>query len=144
VAAAGPQFGQNLRGSRVDAAPDAERFRRLLDQHAEAVADDGSAGIAALHAALGLYLEAGPARCEKRVLDLSTTLADELASRHPYFQYQIARINLEMGKLDQARLALRELLERFAETLHEGGEKHNPRHSSWLDSVKSFFESMRF
>lgn len=38
----------------------------------------------------------------------------------------------------------RELLERFAETLHEGGEKHNPRHSSWLDSVKSFFENMRF
>lgn len=43
-------------------------------------------------------------------------LADELASRHPYFQYQIARINLEMGKLDQARLALRELLERFPQS----------------------------
>jgi len=40
-----------------------------------------SVGIAALHAALGLYLEAGPGRCEERVLDLSTTLADELAAR---------------------------------------------------------------
>jgi len=38
-----------------------------------------SVGVAALHAALGLYLEAGPARCEDRVLDLSTTLAAELA-----------------------------------------------------------------
>jgi len=40
-----------------------------------------SVGIAALHAALGLYLEAGPAWCEDRVLDLSTTLAVELADR---------------------------------------------------------------
>jgi len=38
-----------------------------------------SVGIVALHAALGLYLEAGPEWCEKRVLDLSTTLADELS-----------------------------------------------------------------
>jgi selenocysteine lyase/cysteine desulfurase len=40
-----------------------------------------SVGVAALHAALGLYLDAGPERCEERVLDLSTTLADELAAR---------------------------------------------------------------
>mgnify|MGYP006282141607 CR=1 FL=1 len=40
-----------------------------------------SVGVAALHAALGLYLEAGPAWCEDRVLDLSTTLAAELADR---------------------------------------------------------------
>ena len=40
-----------------------------------------TAGVVALHAALGLYQEAGPAWCEKRVLDLSTTLADELAAR---------------------------------------------------------------
>ena len=40
-----------------------------------------TAGVMALHAALGLYLEAGPERCEERVLDLSTTLAEELADR---------------------------------------------------------------
>jgi selenocysteine lyase/cysteine desulfurase len=40
-----------------------------------------SVGIAALHAALGLHLEAGPAWCEARVLDLSATLAAELADR---------------------------------------------------------------
>lgn len=38
-------------------------------------------GIAGLHAALGLYLDAGPGRCEERVLDLSATLAEELAAR---------------------------------------------------------------
>jgi selenocysteine lyase/cysteine desulfurase len=40
-----------------------------------------SVGVAALHAALGLYLDAGPAWCEDRILDLSTTLAAELADR---------------------------------------------------------------
>jgi selenocysteine lyase/cysteine desulfurase len=40
-----------------------------------------SIGVAALHASLGLYLEAGPAWCEERVLELSTTLADELRTR---------------------------------------------------------------
>jgi selenocysteine lyase/cysteine desulfurase len=39
------------------------------------------AGIRALDAALGVYLEAGPARCEERVLELSATLADELKAR---------------------------------------------------------------
>ena len=38
-------------------------------------------GIVALDAALGLYLEAGREWCEKRVLSLSATLADELAAR---------------------------------------------------------------
>lgn len=40
-----------------------------------------SVGIAALHAALGLYQEAGPKWCEDRILDLSTTLAAELSDR---------------------------------------------------------------
>ncbi|PSQ79187.1 MAG: aminotransferase [Bacteroidetes bacterium QS_1_63_11] len=40
-----------------------------------------SVGVAALHASLGLHLDVGPAQCEERVLDLSTTLADELAAR---------------------------------------------------------------
>jgi len=40
-----------------------------------------SVGIAALHVALGLYLEAGPRWCEERVLDLSSTLAGELGDR---------------------------------------------------------------
>ncbi|MEX0448214.1 molecular chaperone DnaJ [Spiribacter sp. 221] len=38
----------------------------------------------------------------------------------------------------------KELLEELAETLEKGGEHHNPRGSSWLDSVKSFFEGMKF
>jgi len=49
---------------------DARRFR---------TGTANTTGIMALHAALGLYLEAGPGRCEERVLDLSTTLGDELA-----------------------------------------------------------------
>jgi selenocysteine lyase/cysteine desulfurase len=40
-----------------------------------------TAGVMALHAALGLYREAEPQRCEEQVLNLSTTLADELAAR---------------------------------------------------------------
>lgn len=38
-------------------------------------------GIVALQAALGLYLQVGPTWCEQQVLDLSTTLAAELANR---------------------------------------------------------------
>ena len=38
----------------------------------------------------------------------------------------------------------KELLEELAETLEDGGEHHNPRGSSWLDSVKKFFEGMKF
>ena len=38
----------------------------------------------------------------------------------------------------------KELLEELAETMERGGQKHNPRSNSWLDSVKSFFDSMKF
>jgi len=38
----------------------------------------------------------------------------------------------------------KELLEELADTLERGGQHHNPRGSSWLDSVKSFFENMKF
>lgn len=38
----------------------------------------------------------------------------------------------------------KELLEELAETLDRGGDQHNPRGSSWVDSVKSFFENMKF
>ncbi|MEX0374373.1 molecular chaperone DnaJ [Spiribacter pallidus] len=38
----------------------------------------------------------------------------------------------------------KKLLEELAETLEHGGEHHSPRGSSWLDSVKSFFEGMKF
>jgi kynureninase len=61
-----------------------------LDEYELAFHDDArrfrtgtmsSVGIAALHAALDVYLEAGSAWCEQRILDLSTTLAEELADR---------------------------------------------------------------
>jgi molecular chaperone DnaJ len=38
----------------------------------------------------------------------------------------------------------RELLEKFADTLKAGGEKHNPHASSWLDGVKRFFDELKF
>ncbi len=38
----------------------------------------------------------------------------------------------------------RELLRQFGETLTGGGDKHNPRATSWLDGVKKFFEEMKF
>ena len=38
----------------------------------------------------------------------------------------------------------KELLEELADTLEKNGEHHNPRSSSWLDSVRSFFEGMKF
>lgn len=34
----------------------------------------------------------------------------------------------------------RELLEEFDKTLHGTGGKHSPKHESWLDAVKRFFE----
>lgn len=40
-----------------------------------------SVGVAALHAALGLYLDAGPEWCEERVLELSSTLEAEFTAR---------------------------------------------------------------
>ena len=33
----------------------------------------------------------------------------------------------------------RELLERFEQSLRAGGSRHNPRESSWVDKIKSFF-----
>ncbi|RFA28239.1 molecular chaperone DnaJ [Alkalilimnicola ehrlichii] len=38
----------------------------------------------------------------------------------------------------------RELLEEFGNTLEEGGDKHAPQRSSWLDGVKRFFEDLKF
>jgi len=34
----------------------------------------------------------------------------------------------------------KELLQELEDTLQGGGKKHNPKHSSWLDAVKRFFE----
>ena len=36
----------------------------------------------------------------------------------------------------------KELLREFDETVREGGQRHSPNSSSWLDGVKSFFEKM--
>ena len=68
----GPFDWENLDDYDLMFHDDARRFR---------TGTFNSVGVAALHAALGLYLEAGPEWCEERVLDLSTTLADELAAR---------------------------------------------------------------
>ncbi|MFB6098593.1 MAG: aminotransferase class V-fold PLP-dependent enzyme [Salinibacter sp.] len=68
----GPVDWENLDDYTLTFHDDARRFR---------TGTLNSLGIAALHAALGLYLEAGPAWCEERVLDLSTTLAEELTDR---------------------------------------------------------------
>jgi molecular chaperone DnaJ len=38
----------------------------------------------------------------------------------------------------------KELLRQFDQTLHEGGSRHRPQESSWLDGVKKFFEGMKF
>lgn len=68
----GPVDWEHLDDYELTFHDDARRFR---------TGTFNSVGIAALHASLGLHLEAGPAWCEERVLDLSTTLADELAAR---------------------------------------------------------------
>jgi selenocysteine lyase/cysteine desulfurase len=68
----GPVDWENLDDYALTFHDDARRFR---------TGTLNSVGIAALHAALGLYLKAGPAWCEEHVLDLSTTLVDELAAR---------------------------------------------------------------
>ncbi|MEA5445830.1 molecular chaperone DnaJ [Gammaproteobacteria bacterium AB-CW1] len=36
----------------------------------------------------------------------------------------------------------KELLKEFEQSLEDGGERHNPRSSSWLDGVKRFFENL--
>ena len=38
----------------------------------------------------------------------------------------------------------KELLERLGETLEEGGRKHNPEGSSWLDKARRFFDELKF
>ncbi len=37
----------------------------------------------------------------------------------------------------------KELLEQFAASMEEGGRRHSPKHRSWLDGVKQFFEEMK-
>ena len=37
----------------------------------------------------------------------------------------------------------KDLLKEFDGTLEEGGKRHNPKASSWLDGVKNFFEKMK-
>jgi len=37
----------------------------------------------------------------------------------------------------------KELLEQFAASMEEGGRRHSPKHRSWLDGVKQFFEDMK-
>jgi selenocysteine lyase/cysteine desulfurase len=68
----GPVDWEHLDAYELTFHDDARRFR---------TGTMNSVGIAGLHAALGLSLKAGPQWCEERVLDLSTTLADELAAR---------------------------------------------------------------
>jgi molecular chaperone DnaJ len=38
----------------------------------------------------------------------------------------------------------KELLEKFAESMEDGGKRHKPQEGSWLDGVKKFFEEMKF
>ena len=38
----------------------------------------------------------------------------------------------------------KELLKELDESMQEGGKRHSPKESSWLDGVKSFFEDMKF
>ena len=37
----------------------------------------------------------------------------------------------------------KDLLEQFAASMEEGGRRHSPKHRSWLDGVKQFFEEMK-
>jgi len=38
----------------------------------------------------------------------------------------------------------KELLREFDTSMQEGGSRHSPQESTWLDGVKSFFERMGF
>jgi molecular chaperone DnaJ len=38
----------------------------------------------------------------------------------------------------------KELIRKLDESMQEGGKKHSPQSSSWMDGVKSFFEGMGF
>lgn len=37
----------------------------------------------------------------------------------------------------------KDLLRQFAETMEEGGQRHSPQESGWLDGVKKFFEDLK-
>lgn len=37
----------------------------------------------------------------------------------------------------------KELLQSFADSMEKGGHRHSPKHRSWLDGVKQFFEDMK-
>ena len=39
--------------------------------------------------------------------------------------------------------AQKELLEKFAESMGKATNKHSPNETSWIDSVKKFFEDMK-
>lgn len=65
----GPVDWDNFCDYRLAFHEDASRFRLGTLNHV---------GVAALHAALGLYFEAGPAWCEQQVLARAATLADGL------------------------------------------------------------------
>jgi len=36
------------------------------------------------------------------------------------------------------------LLQKFQDSLEQGGKRHNPKASSWLDGVKNFFDGLKF
>jgi molecular chaperone DnaJ len=38
----------------------------------------------------------------------------------------------------------KELLREFEQSMEEDGKSHSPKHTSWLDGVKKFFEDMKF
>ncbi|HEY0634733.1 MAG TPA: molecular chaperone DnaJ [Gammaproteobacteria bacterium] len=38
----------------------------------------------------------------------------------------------------------KDLLREFEKSMQENGKSHSPKHSSWLDGVKKFFEDMKF
>ena len=54
----------------------------------------------------------------------------------------LCRVNVETPVNLTAKQ--KELLDELALTLEVGGDRHNPQSNSWLDSVKSFFENMKF
>jgi molecular chaperone DnaJ len=54
----------------------------------------------------------------------------------------ICRIALETPVNLNARQ--KELLKEFENSMAENGTSHSPKHSSWLDGVKKFFEDMKF
>ena len=37
----------------------------------------------------------------------------------------------------------KELLREFEQSMQDNGKKHSPKHNSWLDGVKKFFEDMK-